>query len=1233
MNLTRLNWPHGWTPGADPVNGDPNGLLRMDNLQMDETGATTLVRGLKILNAAPLSDFVDVLYSKLLNNKDVLWAALNNESTSVIRTNSGDFTDAITVCNGNSRTAFGDALGQVLVCSGTPRKKDNGTKIQDLGLQTPGKPVVTTISQPTLAFYPGPGGSSFVTQRTTGTWSMVEGQPVPIIDGNGIFFFQAPSNEGIARLTFAGPTDTTNIGGSPSGSVDTAANDTFQITITPDDPSVVTSVRVDFILNTDFTHIEDYYTYTWDGSLLLQGPLQSSVLTATRGQFTRNSPLVIPLGPHLPSGRSGTNPQLNWTTVNAIMVTVETTALIGVNYQFPAFVGGPQGQLSGTYQWIQVNINDTGAYVGKSPTSGPSDQFTLSNGSATLVPSAVEDQVTGIRFFRISVNNGTTDALNQYYLVGEVKPGVTFVDSLSDEAAIQNGSLDPSNGIANLFLKSLQPLTDGNGLPSPISGMEGMIGDRFLYMDFQNIYISDRLNLDAVDARYTIKAFGDATESNLWIKKLTNNVVILGTTKNLYELTGTFEPQPDGTIDINVIGIGEAHPPLTRDCAATQGFIFYCASDGIRGTGGSNSVLLSPQLSLLFQGEARQGIAPIVISPFARYALTFGKNKLFCGLPTTDGKQPLFIFDWLLKTWGVRWTDPITLFTTLQTDRVLLGYNTGSDSSSLSGNVVELDVGAGVINSDGSFLHGFPLYFQTVFDANGQPRNRKDTFTLKLIVDTGGDPVSVYIGKDRGSLTFLENVTTNGLETVYIPLNEDDVTLGFRYQIKIVDVNLISVFRLYEMTIEYDPRPEQLNYLRIQPSNLGTISRKRIVNYAFVIDTLGNNVGLNMLVDNASASLVPRSSTVNTSVKQTYIHYFTAETIGTDISGILTSFDEGPFEFYGLNVEEIISEKLPVPVKFLVIPANNYGSPNRKRHTSYKFQIDTRGKLVSFTPILDGIVYQSTNFRTPTKQTVEYFFPTSAGIGPVSGDVIGIDIGGTLQTVEDTPFEFYGVVTPQQIEELPPRLEAFRIPNTNFGVASRKRMRTLPMVINTNGLPVTFTPIVDGVAGTPSQLFGLDKTTTFHYFTNDSFGIDYGGMIKGAIPFEFYGWGEPEQVETLPVGKKYDQLGPTRFDKIGKVFSFRVRLIMTGTTTSIPWAIYADTSTSDPTYGVPKFTGSINVTPMVDYIYEIQLPKSINCTVFRLVLGPTNDPFHRYDVTINVTTNGMETSHKWIPIR
>jgi hypothetical protein len=246
---------------------------------------------------------------------------------------------------------------------------------------------------------------------------------------------------------------------------------------------------------------------------------------------------------------------------------------------------------------------------------------------------------------------------------------------------------------------------------------------------------------------------------------------------------------------------------------------------------------------------------------------------------------------------------------------------------------------------------------------------------------------------------------------------------------------------------------------------------------------------------------------------------------------------------------------------------------------------------------------------------VEYFF---------TADTTAIDIGGTLETLADTPFEFYGVIVPQHIEVLPPRLKEYYSPETNYGIAAKKRIRTMPMEINTNGSNVVFTPIIDGVPGASSIINTPTRKTAFHYFSTDIFGVDFACELFGENPFEFYGLLKPENVEAIPVGKKFDQVGPVHLARIGKLVGFRLRAI-TGEV-NLPWRIYAEDESIA--------TGTLVTVPNTDDVYEAEfITKGRIAVVSRIEFGPTTTPFHRYYLTLKVNYGGNATDIKLITIR
>lgn len=1210
MNLTKTSWPGGWNPSQDDVNGSSDALLRMDNLRQNELGVLALTRGMQKLNAAALSDYVSRIYSKIINNVEYIWSALNAATTNLIR--SGDNFNSYTSIgsNGGNQACFGDALGKVLICAGSIRIKDSITKIEQLGLIAPlGPPSVTDHDQPTL----------FMSAAIQDNIVPVEGINFitygPPTDGYGAQIDSSLTLRGIMEYVFPSVTDTTVIGEGPSAD---PTQDTFSFEVIPLDSFLINTIRIEIqitprqnfngmgVLDPTFPSPlgTDYYYNEWpvqSDSSYVQGINQSSILQCTRDQFTR----------------VGTDNTVDWTTVYSIHATFIGSAATTVAIDQFHFIGGALGQLNGVYQWAQIDVNDEGTYIAKSPISPTSDNVQVTNGYVTITPNPTEDpQVTAHWIYRQSVTIvqpvGSTippppDLLNSFFLVATTPTNTPVDDTISDDQAILNQDI---TNIPNLSLQSLRDTDD-------IVGMEGLFNGRMLYLTSDQILLGDYLNLDAIDLRFTIKAFGDPTEKNLFLKKITNNQLLLATTKDLYEINGTLIDLPDGTIDASVISIGEKYPPLSSDYAFIDGYLYYMGANGIRQTTGSNSTGIgysqyqqaaNPQLALLFQGETRFGVLPIAViaDNQAGYPMCIGHGNLYATVLHSDLTRSLLVYNFATNTYRRQITDPLSMWVT-QTDRLLFGFG-GNDNY-----IREFESGTTI---DGTF--GQSIFFQTIYDNNQQPRNRKDTFTLKIIANTGGGDVQVYLAKDKGNFVGIGTINSSVETTFYIDV--DQYGLGFRYAVQLQAASL-TTFYLYEMTLEYDPRPEQVNYLHIPNTNQGSYARKRWTSFAFVIDTLGDAVTFTPYVDNAAGA----PSSPNTATKLTYVHYFTQETIGTDTGGILKSPTGQPFEFYGVNLEETVSEKLPTPCEYLVIPANDYGIPNRKRFTSYKFQINTRGQNVQLTPRIDGTAYASEIFNTTEKRTVEYFFDTSI-------DVTGIDIGGVLQTLAATPFEFYGTITPQQVEQLPPRLCSLYTTNNNYGVAARKRLRTIPIIINTNGIDVTFTPVVDGINGATTILNSSRKQTLYHFFTTDVFCTDIAGIFTSTYPFEFYEFGQPESVEVLPVPKKYDQLQPLRFDKIGKLFALRLRIIPVDST--LPYAIYSEVETTHPQYsGIPLFSGIIPVVPHTDDIYEVTFPKSINSDIIRIVLGPTVDAFHRYDLTVKVSLSGTETDSQWMQVK
>lgn len=1197
MDLTREHWPKGWRPSDDLTHGDPQGLLRMDNLCLDEDNVLSLVRGIDKINSSAFDGVVHSCYSKYVSNTKWRYAGLS--SGKVLRGKGNDWAEETEVVGptdgplgSDVRTHFGSMLGAVLIFSGAARKRDVWDDTTSQLVTYNITPETPTEKLSDINFYQ-PRNSLTDSRWNASYWTLNLGANGTL--GDDYYQFDtviAPGTGGYhakVTLTFAPDGHQSMIVG---GSENIETDDAFYFAVRIGDTTKLERVRVEFVLGTDITTPEEYYWKEWNNyedSPFNQGEDVWTTLKAKRSEFTRE----------------GSNGDFNWTTVWSVKFYFRTRSTVVNNIVTDArWVGGNDGE----YEYIQVNVSNTGSWLAKSEKGPISDKIEIRNGYVTIDPIIPTDSsVNEIWIYRRSAAYKVVDSiaidavpkLDQWYRVALIK--------------ISGGTFTPINEETRDIQALADNVTYNNNLTSVLDYPDDIFGvvtnyyGRAIYITFKEVLISDNLDPGLIDNSKTIKLSGDPTSVNLWISPSRDGLLYIGTSYEIFAVSGSLGTNPDGTLDATVTPLNVNYPPLCHDACAHNGIIYYVASDGVRAISGDATSLISPQLNLLFQGHIRYYISPVhvLVNDAEIYDLTIAKSKLWVTIKLKDGTRRLFVYDILKQYWYPYYTDPISLFTE-EDDILIAGYGGGS------GNYLrELDIGDlldGVIGQD--------IYLQTIADDNEQPRNRKDFFTFKIVADTGNVAINISLAKNGGTQYYTIGSTAFDGKTEKLITIAETIGLGKSISVMLTGSGL-RTFKLYQLTEEYDPRPEQLTYLRIPFTNLQTTSRKRFVNYAFTIDTLGEDCEFFPLIDGAIAG---NSSILNFNYKGTHIHYFIQERVGTDIGGIICGF----FEFYHVNLDEIVSEKLPVPVKYLIIPPDDYGVPNRKRHSSYKFQILTRGYNVRFTPIIDSVSKAPVIYNTNVKETVEYFF---------SQDTIGIDVGGILETLVGQPFEFYGRIVPQHIEVLPPRLKEFRVPENNYGVAAEKRVRTMPMVINTNGYDVTFTPIVDHVSGTSTTINTSSRQTAYHFFTTDVFGVDFSGELIGIEPFEFYGLEKPEDVEVLPVPKKFDQFGPIQFDRIGKIVRLRLRVITKGTSISYKILSELEATLPDSDSAVGDFTGTFDTVANVDNVYEAIVPKTVVGTVFRVELGPTTEAFHRYTLEVQVKLSGMETDARWIKIK
>lgn len=307
----------------------------------------------------------------------------------------------------------------------------------------------------------------------------------------------------------------------------------------------------------------------------------------------------------------------------------------------------------------------------------------------------------------------------------------------------------------------------------------------------------------------------------------------------------------------------------------------------------------------------------------------------------------------------------------------------------------------------------------------------------------------------------------------------------------------------------------------------------------------------------------------------------------------------------------------------ILTPFHDNGKPrNRKTPYTLKFKVNTGGDNCA------AAIFLNDDLDTPillgninTSVLTEKFIDISE-----AGEDIGI--------FKNIAFRFIGTMADFQLNDIsveyelhPPQVTFVSgfIPQTS-NKFNKRRARSWPIVIDTLASPVTFTPIVDGVAKTALSISNSGKKTHLYYFTEDVFGIDYDYTLAGDSLFELWEIGDLDVVQTLPPARRMDQIGPIEIFKYAWIKAIELRIIGFGGT-SIPYTVYFD--------DVSKITGTLTIEDGKENFYTINLTKTVAGSILRIVLGPTASAaftFHRISTKIQAARSGHETELEWIQV-
>lgn len=1093
-----FNWNDfsaGWCPSDDAINGRKNALLQMDNLELDKNGSLSLSGGTAVVGSAYAHN-AHTLYSNIISGTRHDYLA---------DTSGGIFRDGSSIGTGgdSSNAAFGVAFNFTLAASGNTRIKDNGTTAVNLGVGANVEGIAAVVVD---GWYVCANSVNSSTAYTPTLGGVVSGGDPTIGSGPLLGAWVLTAAAGYADgLTAVGQTitlvsstvDTTTfqsqgqLGGDPSPPLPGAPNysgvspnDVVYFQNLASNTSFVKSITLDFLLEAgDSTAdvVSDYFTQTWinDGQ---SNPVLSIPFIRGDGITTG----FIRVG----SGNQG------WNAVKGFRVTVAflpntPPSSAGIIF-IPTFIFyGALHSLNGTYQFAQLNVNNTGSYLAKSVLGLSTNNATLTfnNQLVKITPFAPATDDAQANEAWIFARGGTLD---QWYriMVFNATTGFTTPtwSSLSDLDMLD---LDIT---INLNLVSIA----SSGITDKIFDVVGPMEGRWFYFTTNFIYPSDINDPDLVDVSLAVRSTGANSEIFLWARRVANQAVLVGTSRDVYLLTGTFVTLPDGTVDIYYQSLGCKYPPISYDATFSEGFVMYLSANGWRSidTNGSNPSLVNTNTDRLYRGITAYGysVNTQVIAGSTRFPCVLALNRLWCGI---TGQARIEVLDTIRTYWRsfAIGKGDCTAVCSTQDGKILAFF--ASDKK-----LRTLDVQSS-LEIDGATTQTIHI-LSPVFDG-GTPKQRHEFYTIKLRLATGSaETLSVRILDDSGNTTTIGTVTSNGAVTQQTLDLSASFTTNLPKFWQFVLTGSFSAFTLDDVEIDFDVRPIQLTHLHLLPDNYGTTGRKRIPTLPFVIDCLGNNV--------------------------------------------------------------------------------------------------------TYTPIVDGSAQTGKVVATTRKQSVDYEF--TADVPGVDWEYT-IDGGGSL-------FEFFGNLPAQYIEKLPEPATYHKVPVSNLGSPNKKRVRVWPLILDTLSNNVTLTPIVDGSA-TTATVFNGSKQTFFHFFKSDVFGVDYSFVLTGG-PFELYEILPPDVVQTLPIARQFDQVGPEELFRYGWIKEIQLRVLAFGT--SIPFTVlFNDNTTAN---------GSITVKNGFEETYTIPLPKGSSGEIVRIVLGPTAFNFHRYYVRIKCSKSGQMTDLAWV---
>lgn len=155
--------------------------------------------------------------------------------------------------------------------------------------------------------------------------------------------------------------------------------------------------------------------------------------------------------------------------------------------------------------------------------------------------------------------------------------------------------------------------------------------------------------------------------------------------------------------------------------------------------------------------------------------------------------------------------------------------------------------------------------------------NRKDSYTIKLNVYTGGDDLYVLVyGSNNDTPIFVGSVNTDELTECFIDIS---TSIGVTKYWQVRLVGLLADFKLSSVAIDGEPRPEPVTYFNHILADTGPL-KKRIRVWPVTLDTIGEDVIMTPYVDGVAQTPL----TCNSTRPETFFYQFKTDVFGVDYS-------------------------------------------------------------------------------------------------------------------------------------------------------------------------------------------------------------------------------------------------------------------------------------------------------------------------------------------------------------